>query len=92
MSNVTPPVGSSYRAISTTTNNIFVGEGTLVGILVSSATAGIIAVTDGATSVIATTTAATTSAPFYLPINAQLSSALNITLGGTIAITVFWNQ
>jgi hypothetical protein len=92
MSNVSPPVASNYRAISATTNNIFVGEGTLVGILISSATAGTFAVTDGATSVIATTAAATLAQPLYVPIGAQLSNALNITVGGVIALTVFWNQ
>ena len=88
---IRPPVGYNYTAVSATTT-IVKGTGTLGGILVSSATTGTIAVSDGGNTIMAASPSMTLSAPQFIELPATFSTDLTVTITGTLAATVLWVQ
>ena len=89
MSRVGPPVTGNYSAISATTT-LLTGDGSLLGILITSATTGTVAISDGGTTIMAATASLTLTTPTYIPIPAQFKTNLVVTITGTVAATVFW--
>jgi hypothetical protein len=72
----------------TATTTVFTGSGGMLGIFVSSTTAGTIAVSDGGTSKVAVFSPA--AATFY-PLPMRFATSLVVTIGGTCSCTVFWS-
>lgn len=87
--NVRPPVG--YTASRITATATYPKAEALGGFLINTTTTGTIAITDGATTIMAATGALSVAVPTFVPIPATLSgTGLTFTLTGTCDITVFW--
>lgn len=67
---------------------LFTGPCQMLGIFCSSTSSGTITVADGSTTKVAVFSPA--AATFY-PLPGRFATSLKITIGGTCAITVFWD-
>lgn len=72
----------------TGTTTVFTGACGLLGIFISSTTAGTLRVSDGATTLVNTFTPA---AATWYPLPAKCVTSLIITVGGTLDACAFWN-
>lgn len=86
---VTPPATGTYTAITATTT-INTGTGCLLGFLITSATTGTIAITDGVTTIMPASPSLTIAVPQFIPLPANYNTNLVFTITGTAQVTVIW--
>ena len=79
--------GGNYTAISTTTA---LSLDKLIGITVSSSTAGTITITDGAAVTVLAVTSVVAGQYLALPCRVR-SGLITVTVGGALAATVWWS-
>lgn len=89
--NIQPPVCGTYTAITATTT-VCNGNGALLGILITSATTGIITINDGSNTIMPATASLTITTPTFIPIPACFNTSLVVTISGTVSATVIWTN